>query len=300
MELLAWGLWLCAEGCPPARPGRQAVRPWMCLAALGGHSRARVTRECPLSCDLRINTGLQPGQSYTRRTTRRFWRRRGEHAGAVLCESARFAPFARYVQPPMISFDAIFEQSTPNSPIVFILSPGSDPASDLLKLAERSGFGGNRLKFLAMGQGQEKVITCWKEQALNLGEARARAQCLSPSGRRAAMSPGTGTLSPPGTAGRCAPRLFPKSVHTQSSPFSLRTSLFRIRVVTDPHGTATGLVSENLELSGLSGASSCNMLDVPCSSGGPEGPSKMGSLRAASVVPGHCLLCGFCWRGPSS
>jgi hypothetical protein len=26
-----------------------------------------------------------------------------------------------------------------------------------MKLAERSGFGGNRLKFLAMGQGQEKV-----------------------------------------------------------------------------------------------------------------------------------------------
>lgn len=57
----------------------------------------------------------------------------------------------------MISFEGIFEQSTPNSPIVFILSPGSDPASDLMKLAERSGFGGTRLKFLAMGQGQEKV-----------------------------------------------------------------------------------------------------------------------------------------------
>ena len=73
-------------------------------------------------------------------------------------------PPTRYVQPPMISFEAIFEQSTPNSPIVFILSPGSDPASDLMKLAERTGFGGNRLKFLAMGQGQDKVICCWKEQ----------------------------------------------------------------------------------------------------------------------------------------
>lgn len=89
---------------------------------------------------------------------------------AVLHESPCFVSFTRYVQPPMISFEAIFEQSTPNSPIVFILSPGSDPASDLMKLAERSGFGGNRLKFLAMGQGQEKVICCWKEQTLNLGE----------------------------------------------------------------------------------------------------------------------------------
>lgn len=72
------------------------------------------------------------------------------------------ASLTRYVQPPVISFETIFEQSTPNSPVVFILSPGSDPASDLMKLAERAGFGGNRLKFLAMGQGQEKVACRWR------------------------------------------------------------------------------------------------------------------------------------------
>ncbi|KAG7265791.1 LOW QUALITY PROTEIN: hypothetical protein CRUP_036669 [Coryphaenoides rupestris] len=76
----------------------------------------------------------------------------------------------KYVQPPVISFDAIYEQSTPNSPIVFILSPGSDPASDLIKLAERSGFGGNRLKFLAMGQGQEKVALQLLETAASRGQ----------------------------------------------------------------------------------------------------------------------------------
>uniref|UniRef100_A0A8D2LCC4 Dynein axonemal heavy chain 10 n=1 Tax=Varanus komodoensis TaxID=61221 RepID=A0A8D2LCC4_VARKO len=76
----------------------------------------------------------------------------------------------KYVQPPVISFDAIFEQSTPNSPIVFILSPGSDPASDLMKLADRSGFGGNRLKFLAMGQGQEKVALQLLENAVARGQ----------------------------------------------------------------------------------------------------------------------------------
>lgn len=64
----------------------------------------------------------------------------------------------RYVQPPVINFGAIYEQSTPFSPIVFILSPGSDPAGDIMKLAEKSGFGGNKFKFLAMGQGQEKVL----------------------------------------------------------------------------------------------------------------------------------------------
>ena len=64
----------------------------------------------------------------------------------------------KYVTPPIISFESVFEQSTPTSPIVFILSPGSDPASDLAKLAERIEFGSNKLKFLSMGQGQEKVI----------------------------------------------------------------------------------------------------------------------------------------------
>ena len=75
----------------------------------------------------------------------------------------------KFVMPPVISFDAIYEQSTPFSPIVFILSPGSDPASELLKLAERSGFGGNKLKFHAMGQGQEKAALQLLETAISHG-----------------------------------------------------------------------------------------------------------------------------------
>ncbi|KAJ7387133.1 Dynein heavy chain 10, axonemal [Desmophyllum pertusum] len=76
----------------------------------------------------------------------------------------------KYVTPPVISFEAIFEQSNPFSPIIFILSPGSDPASDLMKLAERSGFGGNKLKFLAMGQGQEKLALQLLETAIARGQ----------------------------------------------------------------------------------------------------------------------------------
>lgn len=63
----------------------------------------------------------------------------------------------QFVTPPTISFESIWDQSTPNSPIVFILSPGSDPTTDLLKLAERSEFGVSKVKLLAMGQGQEQV-----------------------------------------------------------------------------------------------------------------------------------------------
>ncbi|KAM6297937.1 dynein axonemal heavy chain 10 [Aegotheles albertisi] len=76
----------------------------------------------------------------------------------------------KYVQPPVISFEAIFEQSSPCSPVVFILSPGSDPVSDLMKLAERTGFGGDKLKLLAMGQGQEKVALQMLENVVVRGE----------------------------------------------------------------------------------------------------------------------------------
>ncbi|KFO71450.1 Dynein heavy chain 10, axonemal, partial [Cuculus canorus] len=76
----------------------------------------------------------------------------------------------KYVQPPVISFEAIFEQSSPYLPVVFILSPGSDPVSDLMKLAERTGFGEDRLKFLAMGQGQEQIALQMLENVVVHGE----------------------------------------------------------------------------------------------------------------------------------
>ena len=76
----------------------------------------------------------------------------------------------KYVTPPVIKYDQLYEQSTPTSPVVFILSPGADPANDLVKLAERQGFTGNRLKFLAMGQGQGKIALQLLETALQRGQ----------------------------------------------------------------------------------------------------------------------------------
>jgi dynein heavy chain len=75
----------------------------------------------------------------------------------------------QYVTPPTLSFESIWEQSTTQSPIVFILSPGSDPTTDLLKLAERSEFGVNKVKLLAMGQGQEQIALSLLDQAQSRG-----------------------------------------------------------------------------------------------------------------------------------
>lgn len=39
---------------------------------------------------------------------------------------------------------------------MFVLSPGSDPQSDVTKLAEQLGFAGTKFKYLALGQGMEQ------------------------------------------------------------------------------------------------------------------------------------------------
>lgn len=58
-----------------------------------------------------------------------------------------------YVKSPPISFEKIYQSSTNKTPIVFILSPGADPFSDVQKLVETVGLGMNKFKFLALGQG---------------------------------------------------------------------------------------------------------------------------------------------------
>ncbi|XP_045502201.1 dynein axonemal heavy chain 10 [Colias croceus] len=75
-----------------------------------------------------------------------------------------------YITPPVISLDMIFEQTTPYTPVVFILSPGSDPTADLMKLADRCGFGGGKFKYLSLGQGQEGAALSLLEGAISHGQ----------------------------------------------------------------------------------------------------------------------------------
>ncbi|XP_020287480.1 dynein heavy chain 10, axonemal isoform X2 [Pseudomyrmex gracilis] len=63
----------------------------------------------------------------------------------------------QYITPPHLNFDMIFEESTPTMPVVFILSPGSDPTAELMKLADRYGWGGGKFRCLSLGQGQATV-----------------------------------------------------------------------------------------------------------------------------------------------
>ena len=73
----------------------------------------------------------------------------------------------KYVQPPVLDYARIFQQSQPTSPMVFILSPGADPQSDIQKFCGEMGML-NRFKFVALGQGQGPIA----EQLLEAGQKR--------------------------------------------------------------------------------------------------------------------------------
>eukprot|EP01033_Poteriospumella_lacustris_P008676 gene8676-6241_t len=73
----------------------------------------------------------------------------------------------KYVQPPVLDYARIFSQSTPTAPMVFILSPGADPQSDIQKFCDEMGMT-SRFKFVALGQGQGPIA----EQLLEVGYKR--------------------------------------------------------------------------------------------------------------------------------
>lgn len=62
-----------------------------------------------------------------------------------------------FVSPPITTFHAAFTSSTPTVPVVVIISPGSDPPAEIVKLANSIDFEVYKIKYLSMGQGQEKV-----------------------------------------------------------------------------------------------------------------------------------------------
>ena len=47
----------------------------------------------------------------------------------------------------------MFKDSSPNTPLVFVLSQGTDPAADLYKFAEEMRFS-KKLSAISLGQGQ--------------------------------------------------------------------------------------------------------------------------------------------------
>jgi len=73
-----------------------------------------------------------------------------------------------YIMPPVVSFTAIFEQTSSTIPVCFVLSAGSDPTNDLIKLAD-SIVGMSNFCHISLGQGQEKAALRLLDGAIKQG-----------------------------------------------------------------------------------------------------------------------------------
>ena len=60
----------------------------------------------------------------------------------------------KFVSPPVMSHQELYERSSKTTPIVFILSPGADPVNDIQKLSVDMGMDPSLLTFISLGQGQ--------------------------------------------------------------------------------------------------------------------------------------------------
>lgn len=64
----------------------------------------------------------------------------------------------KFTEPPVLDVKAVLEDSTARIPLIFVLSPGVDPASALINLAETNNMA-NRFFSLSLGQGQAPIAT---------------------------------------------------------------------------------------------------------------------------------------------
>ncbi|KAJ9576559.1 hypothetical protein L9F63_025546 [Diploptera punctata] len=69
----------------------------------------------------------------------------------------------QFITPPVI-------RAPHTCPCSLFLSPGSDPTSELMKLADRCGFGGNKFRYLSLGQGQEPIAINLLDAAISRGQ----------------------------------------------------------------------------------------------------------------------------------
>ena len=74
------------------------------------------------------------------------------------------------MQAPPLDLAAVYADSSPSNPVLFVLSPGADPMPYLLKLAKDVGIDDDQFHHISLGQGQGPVAARLIEQARIDGE----------------------------------------------------------------------------------------------------------------------------------
>ncbi|XP_019331155.1 dynein axonemal heavy chain 1 [Alligator mississippiensis] len=75
----------------------------------------------------------------------------------------------RFIEPQTTDLSAVFKESTSTTPLIFVLSPGTDPAADLYKFAEEMKFS-KKLAAISLGQGQGPRAEAMMRSAMERGK----------------------------------------------------------------------------------------------------------------------------------
>ncbi|KAM4613811.1 dynein axonemal heavy chain 1 [Polymixia lowei] len=75
----------------------------------------------------------------------------------------------RFIEPQTSDLSVVFKESSPSTPLIFILSPGTDPAADLYKFADVMKFS-KKMSAISLGQGQGPGAETMMHSAMERGQ----------------------------------------------------------------------------------------------------------------------------------
>ncbi|XP_019911214.2 dynein heavy chain 1, axonemal [Esox lucius] len=75
----------------------------------------------------------------------------------------------RFIEPQTSDLSVVFKESSPSTPLIFVLSPGTDPAADLYKFAEVMKFS-KKMSAISLGQGQGPWAETMMRNAMERGK----------------------------------------------------------------------------------------------------------------------------------